>query len=130
MVTGQASLYWDTGYHGLELELDAGRYLAGDWGGTITVTRQFANGWSVGAYATKTNVSAEEFGEGSFDKGVMISIPFRWTVPFETQARNSIGLQSVSRDGGAKLDISNRLYPIVRDYDRGRLKQNWGSFWQ
>ena len=60
----------------------------------------------------------------------MISIPFRWTVPFETQARNSIGLQSVSRDGGAKLDISNRLYPIVRDYDRGRLKQNWGSFWQ
>ena len=130
VVTGQASFYWDTGYHGLELELDAGRYLAGDWGGTITVTRQFANGWSVGAYATKTNVSAEDFGEGSFDKGVMISIPFRWTVPFETQARNSIGLQSVSRDGGAKLDISNRLYPIVRDYVRGRLKQNWGSFWQ
>jgi hypothetical protein len=130
VVTGQASLYWDTGYYGLQLEVDAGRYLAGDWGGTVTVTREFANGWTVGAYATKTDVSAEDFGEGSFDKGVSISIPFRWAVPFETQARNNLSLTSVSRDGGAKLDISNRLYPIVHDYTRGRLKQNWGSFWQ
>jgi hypothetical protein len=52
VVTGQASLYWDTGYYGLQLEVDAGRYLAGDWGGTVTVTREFANGWTVGAYAT------------------------------------------------------------------------------
>ncbi len=127
---GLASFYWDTGYQGLEVQLDAGRYLAGDWGGTVTVTRRFANGWAVGAYATKTNVSAEDFGEGSFDKGVSISIPFRWTVPFETRARNDLALTSVSRDGGAKLDVANRLYPIVRDADRNRLKQNWGSFWQ
>lgn len=130
VATGQASVYWDSGFHGLEFEVDAGRYLAGDWGGTVRVTRRFANGWAVGAYATKTNVSAEEFGEGSFDKGVTIEIPFRWTVPFETRARNSIGLTSVSRDGGARLDIANRLYPIVRDLDSNRLAGNWGSFWQ
>ena len=81
-------------------------------------------------YATKTDVSASDFGEGSFDKGVTLEIPFRWTVPFETRARNSLSLTSVSRDGGARLDISNRLYPIVRDLDRNRLAGNWGSFWQ
>ena len=48
-------------------------------------TRRFANGWAVGAYATKTDVTAEDFGEGSFDKGVTLSIPLRWTTPFETR---------------------------------------------
>jgi hypothetical protein len=130
VVTGQASLYWDTGWYGMEVELDAGRYLAGDWGGTFQLTRRFANGWAVGAYFTLTNVTSEDFGEGSFNKGVAIEIPFRWTVPFETRQTRALALTSVSRDGGARLDISNRLYPIVRDFDRGHLAQNWGSFWQ
>lgn len=130
VVTGHASFYWETGYEGLEVQLDAGRYLAGDWGGTVTVTRTFANGWAVGAYATKTDVTSEDFGEGSFDKGITISIPFRWTVPFETQATNDLSLTSISRDGGAKLNISNRLYPIVSRYDRYQLERNWGAFWQ
>lgn len=130
VLMGLASVYWETGYHGLEAQFSAGRYLAGDWGGTVMLTRRFANGWAVGAYFTKTNVSAEDFGEGSFDKGVTLTIPFRWTVPFETKTNNSIGLTSVSRDGGANLMVSNRLYPTVRDEDRYHLGQSWGTFWQ
>ncbi|HMQ93425.1 MAG TPA: YjbH domain-containing protein [Amaricoccus sp.] len=130
VVMGLGSLYWETGFYGLETQLSAGRYLAGDWGGTVNVTRRFANGWAVGAYFTLTDVTSEDFGEGSFDKGVTLEIPFRWTVPFETKTNNSIGLTSVSRDGGANLMVSNRLYPIVRDYDRYHLKQSWGTFWQ
>lgn len=130
VVTGFGSVYWDTGYYGLEAQVDAGRYLAGDWGGTFTLTRHFPNGWAVGGYFSLTDVTEEDFGEGSFDKGVFVEVPFRWTVPFETRANNSIALQSVSRDGGAQLDISNRLYPIVRNYDENRLSRNWGSFWQ
>jgi hypothetical protein len=115
---------------GLEAQIDAGRYLAGDWGSTFTLTRRFPNGWAFGAYFTLTDVTEEDFGEGSFDKGVSVSIPFRWTVPFETNSRNTLSLTSVSRDGGARLDIRNRLYPTVRDLDRNRLERNWGSFWQ
>lgn len=129
-VTGHASLYWDTGYYGLEAQIDAGRYLAGDWGSTFTLTRRFPNGWAVGAYFTLTDVTEDDFGEGSFDKGVSLEIPFRWTVPFETRANNTIALTSVSRDGGAQLTQSNALYPIIRNYDRNRLERNWGSFWQ
>ena len=36
----------------------------------------FSNGVSVGAWLTKTNVSAQRFGEGSFDKGLYLRIPF------------------------------------------------------
>lgn len=130
VVMGLGSLYWETGFYGLETQFSAGRYLAGDWGGTVNVTRRFPNGWAVGAYFTLTDVTSEDFGEGSFDKGVSIEIPFRWTVPFETKTNNSISLTSVSRDGGANLNVSNRLYPIVRDYDRYHLGRSWGTFWQ
>lgn len=130
VVTGHASLYWDTGFRGLEAQIDAGRYLAGDWGGTFALSRRFPNGWAVGAYFSLTDVSAEEFGEGSFDKGVSIEIPFRWTTPFETRQVNTVELTAVSRDGGAQLDPPNELYPIVRNLDRNRLGRNWGSFWQ
>jgi hypothetical protein len=130
VATGHASVYWDTGYYGLEAQVDAGRYLAGDWGASFRLTRRFANGWAVGGYFTRTDVTSEDFGEGSFDKGITLEIPLRWTTPFETRAQNEISLTSISRDGGAKLDIANRLYPIVRDFDDSRLEQNWGSFWQ
>ena len=42
VVMGNASLYWDTGWYGLEAQLDAGRYLAGDWGATMTIQRIFS----------------------------------------------------------------------------------------
>jgi hypothetical protein len=130
VATGHASLYWDTGWYGIETQLAAGRYLAEDWGATLAVQRQFPNGWLAGAYVTKTDVSAEEFGEGSFDKGVVLTIPLRWSTPFETRQEIVGDLRALSSDGGAFLNISNRLYPTVRDFDRSRLERSWGDFWQ
>jgi len=130
VVTGHATLYWDTGWKGVEAQFSAGRYLAGDWGGTVAVQRTFANGWSVGAYATKTDVTEDEFGEGSFAKGLTLSIPLRWSTPFETRQTVSGNLSSLANNGGAFLNIQNRLWPIIRDTDRSHLEQNWGSFWQ
>ncbi|HRO11747.1 YjbH domain-containing protein [Amaricoccus sp.] len=130
VATGHASVYWDTGWYGIETQLSAGRYLAGDWGATLAVSRRFANGWAVGAYATKTDVSAEDFGEGSFAKGLTLSIPLRWSTPFETRQTIDGNLTSLANNGGAFLNIQNRLYPMVREYDRNRLERNWGAFWQ
>ena len=45
--------------------------LAGDKGVTLDLSRRFKSGFTMGVFATKTNLSAEEFGEGSFDKGFL-----------------------------------------------------------
>ena len=45
-------------------KVDAGRYLAGDWGATFALDREFDNGWKVGAYFTLTDMPFDEFGEG------------------------------------------------------------------
>jgi len=130
IVTGHGSIYWDTGWNGVFAQLDAGRYLAGDWGATVTLSRRFENGWEVAGYVTETNADTSASTSGSFDKGVRLTIPLGWTVPFPTRQKMTVPFSDLARDDGARLDISNRLYPLVRDVDRNRLGENWAAFWQ
>ena len=129
-VTGHASLYWETGFRGLEAQLDVGRYLAGDWGATVSLSRRFANGWDVSAFMTRTEVSFDQFGDGAFTKGISITMPLRWGLPFESKSTATLDLIRDTGDGGARLHVPDRLHDKVRDYDRASLRQTWGSFWQ
>ncbi|MEM8793725.1 MAG: YjbH domain-containing protein [Pseudomonadota bacterium] len=129
IVTGHASVYWETGVMGLFGQIDAGRYLAGDYGATITIKRRFANGWEIGGFATFTDVPFDEFGEGSFDRGLFVTIPFNWFLPIETRTEFSSVLRPLTRDGGQRLRVENRLFDTVQDFGRGTLRTNWGSFW-
>ena len=115
---------------GLEAQLDVGRYLAGDWGATASLARSFPNGWRMRGFVTRTDVSFEEFGEGSFAKGFEVTIPLRWTLPFESKSSASVSLLPSENDGGARLDIEGRLYERIRDLDRRSLEDGWSAFWQ
>ncbi|MTD98834.1 YjbH domain-containing protein [Paracoccus sp. YIM 132242] len=126
---GHVSAYYEFA-RGFTAQLDVGKYLAGDKGATISLTREFANGWRVGAYATKTDLSAEEFGEGSFDKGVTLSIPLGWATGQPSRERVDANLRSLSRDGGAQLNVRDRLYDQVRDSHSVKLYEGWGRFWR
>lgn len=128
-VTGHVSAYYDfqNGFHG---RVDVGRYLAGDWGATFALDREFANGWRIGAYATFTDVSFDDFGEGSFDKGVVLTIPTDWALGNATRHETDVALSSLARDGGARLNVEGRLYDIVRDGHSAALTDSWGRFWR
>ena len=129
VVMGQASAYWDIG-NGYSAQLDVGRYLAGDYGATVTLDRVFDNGWKVGAYFTLTTVSFADFGEGSFDKGLRFTIPVAWMTGRPTTRKNTLIITPITRDGGARLEVRNRLYGLVEDYQGDRLKRRWGRFWR
>lgn len=129
-VTGHASLYWDTGFYGLSTQVDVGRYLAGDWGGTFALKRRFDNGWEVGGFATFTDIPFDEFGEGSFDKGLFLTIPFNWVLPYDSRQELETVLRPLTRDGGARLVVSNRLYDLVEDNDQGGYRATWQEFWE
>lgn len=129
VATGHLSAYYALpgGYHAA---VHAGRYLAGDWGATLEVNREFANGWRIGAFATLTDVSFEEFGEGSFDKGIHIEIPLATLLGSPNRNVSTINVRPVTRDGGARLNVNGRLYEEVRDYHRPSLAAEWGTFWK
>jgi hypothetical protein len=129
VLTGHVSGYYAFG-GGYLAQLDVGRYLAGDMGATISIDREFGNGWKIGAFATLTDVPFEDFGEGSFDKGIKIEIPVAWIMGTPTRKTYKNILRPLSRDGGAKLELESRLYDVVREYHVDRLDAEWGKFWQ
>lgn len=109
-LTGHASLYWDTGLQDINATLRAGKYLAGDLGATLDLSRVFENGVKIGAFATKTDVSAERFGEGSFDKGIYVDIPFDTFLTRSSASIAHILWHPLTRDGGA---ILSRQFPLA-----------------
>ncbi|RKE96914.1 YjbH domain-containing protein [Sulfitobacter guttiformis] len=129
VATGHASAYYEFG-GGYRGQLDVGRYLAGDVGGTVTLEREFSNGWRVGGFFTLTDVSAEDFGEGSFDKGITLTIPVDWLIGSPNKGKNSTTLRPLTRDGGARLSVPGRLYEQVRTGHREGLVGNWSGVWE
>lgn len=112
--TGHATMYWDTGWHGVQANLMLGQYLAGDRGATLNVKRVFGNGVAMGAWATKTNVSAAQFGEGSFDKGIFVNVPFDLMFPKSSADVAQFAWSPLTRDGGARLNRSVALYDLTQ----------------
>ena len=129
IATGHLSGYLDFG-GGFKGQVDVGRFLAGDWGTTVTMTRRFGNGFEVGAFFTITNVSFEDFGEGSFDKGITISLPLTWVTGQPTKDRGGYTIRPIQRDGGARLSVRNRLYGLVRDEADAANGDRWARFWR
>jgi hypothetical protein len=78
----------------------------------------------MGAYATFTNADGKQFGEGSFDKGVYISIPFDLMLPRSTVNRANILWQPLFRDGGASLAHRYSLYTLTGDRDSDNFNEN------
>jgi hypothetical protein len=129
VATGHLSAYYqfDGGFMG---QIDVGRYLAGDTGATVTLAREFDNGWKIGAFATLTNVSSEDFGEGSFDKGISLTIPIDWITGKPERRAINTTIRPVQRDGGARLAVPGRLYETVRGQQASALDASWGRFWK
>ena len=102
--TGNLSLYWQTPWQDINMAVSAGQYLAGDKGASMSLTKVFNNGVTMGAFATKTNVSAAQFGEGSFNKGVYWSIPFDAFMTRSSRTTAVFNWIPLTRDGGAMLN--------------------------
>jgi hypothetical protein len=128
-VTGHASAYYDIG-RGFTGQIDVGRYLGEDVGATLTIDREFQNGWKVGAFATKTDMSTEDFGEGSFDKGIRLTIPVAWTTGKPSVNSVETVVRPLTRDGGARLELDGRLYETIRGAQVGDMYDRWGRFWR
>lgn len=128
-LSGHVSAYYqfNNGFRG---RIDVGRYLAQDWGATVALDRTFDNGWQVGAYATFTDVSFEDFGEGSFDKGIYLTIPTDWVTGNATNAETNATISSLQRDGGARLRLDGRLYENIYEGHGAAFEGSWGRFWR
>lgn len=121
-ITGHVSAYYESPWYNLNFAVHAGRYLAGDRGATFEFSRRFSSGVEIGAWVTFTNVSKQQFGEGSFDKGIMIHIPFEWGLPIHSQSAYDLHMSSLTRDGGQRLADDDGLYLSTRQASYGEIE--------
>ena len=123
--TGHASLYVQTPWDDVTAVVRGGRYLAGDYGGTLELYRRFDTGIIIGAWLTLTNVPFSKFGEGSFDKGIRIVIPTEFVLPIGTTTHFEQDLRPIQRDGGQVLNNDAILYDMTQSSSYGDLERQW-----
>nr|WP_285892405.1 YjbH domain-containing protein [Vibrio intestinalis] len=87
-----------------------GQFLGGDVGTRVDFSKQFKSGVTVGAYATFTDLTAEEYGEGSYNKGFYVSIPFDVMTIKPSTSRANLAWQPITRDGGQMLSKKHQLF--------------------
>ena len=89
-----------------DMRVSAGEYLAGDVGYTIEFSRSFYNGVQFGAFASFTDVTTEQFGEGSFDKGIFFNIPIYGNLV-------NYVWRPLTKDPAATLNRRHTLYGLL-----------------
>lgn len=118
---GHASVYYQMPWlKDSLLRLDVGRFLAGDDGVGITFARRFESGVTVLAYASFTDVSSAEYGEGSFTHGFSVSIPFDLIGIRPSRQRVGMSWSPMSRDGGQ---------PLWRHFELHGVTDERNPFW-
>ena len=116
VLTGHANIYWQPEFlPDTQLTFNIGQYLAKDRGVTLDFAKRFDSGVVVGAYAAFTNVSSEEYGEGSFTKGFYLSIPFDLFSLKPAKGRGHLPWVPISRDGGQALARPISLYNVTEE---------------
>lgn len=114
VTTGHLSLYKEfPDLLNLRAIVQVGQFLAGDRGINLNVARRFDSGIMVGGYLARTNVSAEQFGEGSFNKGFYMSVPLDVFTIRNTTTRATVGIAPITRDGGQMLSRRYQLWDVT-----------------
>lgn len=122
--TGHLGLYFDLPSN-IKSQILLGEYLAGDKGVTLDLSRRFDTGFTLGVFASRTNLSEEEFGEGSFDKGFYISVPTKLFYSDYRSGNISFGLHPLTKDGAALLNQFNSLFSILGDSNKSSILRDW-----
>lgn len=127
--TGHASLYWETPGAGTTTALRLGRYLGGDWGGTLELMRRFDGGIALSAHATWTegpDGGQSRFG-GRMDWGVSLVVPFAGSGWLPVGGTIETAARTLGRDAGQRLRQPLPLYDIRMPGGFGRLAGTWST---
>ncbi len=98
----------------INFRLSAGEYIAGDEGYTFEIARRMDNGIEFSAFFSKTDVSPELFGEGSFDKGIRIRVPFN--IFNGKKSMSTFEWHPLTKDPAALLRKSINLHSETQRY--------------
>ena len=128
--TGHITFYYREPNSGVLFKLKGGRYLAGDSGYTVELSRRFETGMSVGAFFSRTDISKEEFGEGAFDKGIFFMIPVDFFSTSYEKRSFTWGIRPVTRDGAALVTHGLPLWGVTDQGSDWSIRHEWKNIYE
>jgi len=127
--SGHINFYYKEPIYDITFALKGGKFLAGDSGINIDFSRRFKGGIRIGAFFSLTDISKQEFGEGSFDKGFYFSIPIQAFFTTYSRELAAWGLRPLTRDGAASLQHSHPLWGITEPGQSYGITRDWDDIY-
>jgi len=127
--TGHISLYYEEPRTNILFKIKGGKFLAQDSGISFEFTREFYSGFRLSAFFTLTDISEEEFGEGSFDKGFSFFIPLEIFSNSYNSRNFGWGLKPITRDGGAVLNHGYNLWGVAHKSNKNIFNRHIVDFY-
>ncbi|MDB9907195.1 YjbH domain-containing protein [Gammaproteobacteria bacterium] len=127
--TGHLSFYYHEPITNIIFKMKGGKFLAQDSGISFEFTREFYSGFRLSAFVTRTDISKEEFGEGSFDKGFSFYIPLEIFSNSYNGRNFGWGLRPITRDGGATLSHGHNLWGVAYKSNKHRFNRHSADFY-
>jgi hypothetical protein len=128
-ITGHFNFYYKEPLYSVLFHIKAGRYLAEDSGFTFNVSREFKSGLNLGVFFSLTDISKEEFGEGSFDKGFYFNIPIQVFFDQYSRGQSGFGLRPLTRDGAQSMIHAQPLWSTSYQAHKDQIVNEWEQFY-
>lgn len=125
VVTGHMTLYRDFPNYGVTAKVSAGRYLAGDWGTTLDLSREFDSGIRLGIYTTLSDASRIGVNKTNFVKGAYLTVPLNLFWGNERGAPFRFDFRKLLQNAGQKLSTGSSLYDQLQYGREWRIQQSW-----
>ncbi len=111
------------------IDLKTGRFLGGDKGVRITVSK-FINGVIISAWYSFTNTSVfrDEFNRGYHDKGIAVTIPIRLFRGSDSRTTYSYALSPWTRDVAQDIEHHTNLFDFISRNTKIYLDKDFGKY--
>ncbi len=120
-------VYYQSPWYGLNFEVRAGQYLAGDRGVTVEVTRRFSTGVEIGA-SLQNQCLGGPVRRGQLRQGHHRAHSAGMGPAHRTQGEYGIDLRPVQRDGGQTLGGDATLYDETFRTGEGEIDSHVDTF--
>ncbi len=129
ILSGFVNGYYEVPNTGATFKASAGRYLAGDVGGSLALDNEFDNGVKAGAFIVATNRSDFDLygGKTNLYAGMTISMPLGSLPLIPDGSRMISHTKPLGRDTAQRLDNPVSLYEVTEPISYRSITRHWSA---
>lgn len=129
ILSGHVNAWYEFPASDMTLQLRAGRYLAGDVGGTVALEKRMDNGVRISGFVTATDQADFDVFGGTTNlySGLQLSIPLGSTRFLPPGSRMDTRVAPLGRNTGQALDAPLPLYEVTDKLSTRHISRQWPS---